>query len=679
MTYKRMTLLTQDPATTTGSTGSPVTDYTTGTPWPAIDLEGVVTEDMEVSLKDNFVLAVNKDRILALEIPEGYSSGGTTMDLIMQNVEDTKKMFLGSAPTEHDAKLAYDLFWLMMDWDGRNAQGIRPLKGMTDKVEAIDSIDALNAYFLDTPPEKQLSAPWVYGPEEDFKDSSHYVLAIGPGELLLKDSAEYSNLTDYGKIKKDAVTELAKKMLIKLGYSEKDAEKKIENCFAFETLIAAKTPSSEQQNSPDFLASIYNIHGYEEVKKAQGKIPVLQKMEKDGFPKAETFLVMIPDYLPMLDELYTQENLPLIKDYMIVSAVVEHAGDLDRECYEWNIAYKNALSGASGMLPDEDIFSPLVAKKLKWPVGRLFAETYLRQEDKDRITEMIRKIIEEYHGIINDADFLSDTTKAKAIEKLDALGIGVFYPDSWEKYECPELNFSSKDEGGSLWQALEAIVAYDLTKSIREYGKPVDKEEWPITPNTVNCGYLRSNNSVYIMGAFAQGQMYNSNMTDEEVLGRLGWVMGHEISHAFDANGGQIDKYGNMNSWWTEEDYAAFLARNEKMVEYYNNMHPWEGQDFHGKIMTGEGCADMGGMKAVLRIAAKSKDFDYDTFFRSLALVWLEKCTLQAAYYQIEDVHPMGYLRVNCTLQQYDEFLDFYGITEGDGMYLAPEDRVNIW
>ena len=157
------------------------------------------------------------------------------------------------------------------------------------------------------------------------------------------------------------------------------------------------------------------------------------------------------------------------------------------------------------------------------------------------------------------------------------------------------------------------------------------------------------------------------------------WVIGHEISHAFDSSGAQFDKDGNMNNWWTEEDYAAFLKRNEKMAAYYNAMHPWAGQDFRGGIMTGEGCADMGGMKAVLRIARQMEGFDYDRLFRSLGEVWLEKGSLQRAYNQINDPHPMGYLRVNGTLQQFDEFLNFYGITEGDGMYLAPEDRVAIW
>ena len=181
------------------------------------------------------------------------------------------------------------------------------------------------------------------------------------------------------------------------------------------------------------------------------------------------------------------------------------------------------------------------------------------------------------------------------------------------------------------------------------------------------------------MGAFARGGMYRSDMSDEELYATVGAVVGHEISHAFDSSGGQFDKNGNLASWWTEEDYAIFQERNAKMADYFNAMHPWEGQDFYGSIMTGEACADMAGIKVMLLLAAENPDFDYDLFFRTFANVWLLKDTLERAYVRINDVHPMGYLRVNGTLQQFEEFLNFYGITEGDGMYLAPEDRVDIW
>ena len=234
------------------------TDYTTGTPWLDCDLDGTVTEATPTSLKDHFALAINKEKILKIRIPEGVPAGGTMTDLQLQNVEDTKKMFLGSRPKTHDARLAYDLFHLMMDWESRNARGAAPLKAATDAIEAVDSIEALNRYFLETPPEEQLAGLWDASAAPDFMDSSHCVLGFASGNLLLEDSAEYRDLTEYGKIKKDAVTVLLKKVLVRLGYSEKEAAQKLENCFAFETLIAPVILTKEEMSSPDFLTKVYN-------------------------------------------------------------------------------------------------------------------------------------------------------------------------------------------------------------------------------------------------------------------------------------------------------------------------------------------------------------------------------------------------------------------------------------
>ena len=654
-------------------------DYTTGTPWLDSDLDGTVTVDTSVNLKDDFALYVNKDKILATQIPEGYAETGTINDVKEKCTEDTKNMFLGEAPKEHDAKLAYDLFWLMMDWDSRNALGIAPLKTAVDEIEAIDSIDALNAYFLEKPVEEQLSGLFASTNLSDFMDSSRNLIAVAGITPLLDDSAEYSKMTDFGRIKKDAVTELARKMLCKLGYSEEEAKKKIDCCFAFETALAPTIATNEDQKKPDYLAQIYNIYSYDELKALEDKLPVPELAAHCGFPKTDKYMVISPGYLQKLNELYTEENLPMIRDYLIVQGTVSSAGSLDRECYEWSVARDNAVSGASGMLPDEDVFAASVSTKLAWPVARLYSETYLRQEDKDRISALVDEILEAYHGVINNAGFLSDATRAKAIEKLEAMNKAVLFPDDWSKYACDGLDFTSKDEGGTLWAAEKRITAFTIAQNVKEFSEPVDNSKWPMPPNIVNCMYYKVSNTMYIFGAFCHGALYSSDMSDEEVYGKLGWVIGHEISHAFDSSGAQFDKDGNMINWWTEEDYNAFLERNQKLADYYNNMHPWKGQDFNGSIMTGEAGADMGGMRAMLLIAAKKKDFDYDTFFRSLADVWFTKQTLQKAYAQINNEHPMSYLRVNGTLQQFEEFLNFYGITEGDGMYLAPEDRVAIW
>ena len=654
-------------------------DYATGTPWLCSDLEGVVTEDTPASLKDDFALAVNKDALLALEIPEGYSYGGTLMDVSLKQADDIRNMFLGDAPQGHDALLAYNLFWLMMDWDSRNALGVAPLKEEIDRVEAVDTLDAMSAYFLELPVESQAGKLWAVESEPDLADSTRRILSMGSCPLLLEDSAEYAAMTDYGAVRKAAATELTRKMLMKLGYSEADAAQKIENCFAFEAKVAPVIYTNEEQRSADYYNRTYNLYTRDALMEAQGKLPVIELMEHMGYPATDRYQVDNPAFLDRLNEVYTEENLPLIRDYLIVHDVIDVAARLDRECYEWKTEYNNALDGATGIVDDATASATEVSKRLEWPVAQLYTETYLKAEDKERIAGMVDDILKAYHGILEEADFLSDETRARAIEKLDAMNLRVLYPDDWEKYSCDGLEIGSPQAGETYWQAVKKVLAYQLAKKAKEYSEPVDWEKWVMPPQIVNCFYDPQGNSINILGAFTQGSLYNSDMSDEELLAKVGTTIGHEISHGFDRTGAQFDKDGNMANWWTDEDYQKFTERNARLAAYYDAMHPWAGQSFHGSIMTGEACADMAGMKVALRIAAQREGFDYDAFFRAYANTWLMKMTLQQAYTVINDNHPMCYLRINCTLQQYDEFLDTYGIAEGDNMYLAPEDRVAVW
>lgn len=660
----------------------PNIDYTTGTPWLCSFLDGNVTVDTPTpDLKDDFYLAVNKDDLASRQIPEGYSICGTLYDVAMQSDEDIKNLFTENSEADsHDAQLALNLYSLFMDWDTRNELGVTPLKEDVDAVEAIDSIEALTEYLGTTPYEDQVGSLYEIAMMDDLDDSSVHVLYIAQGPLFLDDPAEYRELTAYGASIKEARTKLAGRILQKLGYSEEEAAGKIVNCLAFETELAQAMMTKEEQGKPDYISRINNRYTRDELEEAQGELPILDVLEKAmGYPQADSYLLYQPEWLAKLNELYTEENLTKIRDSLIVKEVIASAASLDRECYEWSVECNNAIRGSKGMLPDETVFSSRVAGVLPWPVSRLYTEKYLSQDDKDRISEMIDEILAEYHGIIEEADFLSDETKEAAFGKLETMGKCVLWPDDWSAYDCEELEIASAEEGGTVRDALKAVSRFSIAKNIQDYPEPVDKEKWLYPPTTVNCFYNPQANNITILGAFARGEIYDPDMSEEELYAKLGTVIGHEISHAFDSTGAQFDKDGNMTQWWTEDDLSAFKERNDKLVAYFDKIHPWEGQDYMASIKSGEACADMGGIKCMLRIAAKKDDFDYDEFFRAYADLWAAKGTLGTAQDYIRDSHPFSYLRVNCTLQQYDEFLDFYGIEEGDGMYLAPEDRVNIW
>ena len=656
-------------------------DYTTGSPWICADLDGTVTAETPAELKDDFYLYVNKEELLELEIPQGYPFAGTVMDLVLKQGDDLRNLFEKAEPRTHDEHLAVNLYQLYMDWDTRNALGVAPLKEMVNLVEEIDSTEALKAYFAETPLDKQLYRLIRFSSETSMVDATRYDLTVKGASLMLGDSAEYAELTDYGMIRKESNRELSGKMLVKLGYSAEEAEAMFENCLAFESLLAAAIPTNEEQKKPEFQKQLFeNTVNRETLKEKAGDFPLLDMIEKNaGYPEAERYVLYGAEYPSVLAGLCNEENLERIKDCLIVHGVNSWSSSLDRECYEWSVECSNMINGASGILDDETVFSSLTNSRLEWPVAQLYCSTYLQPGDKERVTAIVEQVVDAYHGIIREADFLSEETKEKAIEKLDSLGTNVLYPDDWAPYSMEGLDFASAAEGGTLVEALKAISAYNLADSVKEFSQPVDRTRWEITPVEINCFYNPSTNSIYILAAFAQGQMYNSGMSNEEIMAKIGMVIGHEISHAFDSSGGQYDKDGNLKNWWTEEDYARFREKNQKLADYFSAISVWEGQHILGSIVTGETCADMAGLKCMLKIASGTENFDYDLFFRSYSKVFLSKNTLQRVLTLLKDEHPFGYLRVNCVLQQFDEFLDYYGIIEGDGMYLAPEERVAIW
>lgn len=664
-----------------GQSAEPVRDLATGTPWLASTFEGVINEDTPSNLKDDFYLYVNKESILNLKIPEGYISAGMMREISDKNENDLKALFTGEAPTDHDEKLAYDLYGLMMDWDTRNEMGIQPLKEKTDAVEQLKTLDEMSAYFEQTPAGQGIGKfLWGFGSMPDILNVDQYILCIQSKAFLLGDSAEYIELTDYGKLKKDAMTKLAEQMLEKLGYSKDDAKKKIDNCLEFEAMLAPAAISERERQRPDYDERSNNYYTRDELAEALGNVPFLGMVEQAyGFPQAEKYRVMEPDYIKKLNELYREENLQLMKDTLIVTKVVGDAWLYDRESYDYNMECSRTIEGTTGSVPDETFFTSKVSDLLPWPVAQMYSRTVLNEDDKARIREVMEEAVAVYHEILNGADFFSEETRAKAIEKLDAITIHSLYPDSWEPYRMEGLNFASKENGGNLSEAIAAMENFEIANMVRKYNEPVNRDEWAYPPQFVNAYYSPTTNSIAVLGAIAFGEIYNQDMTDEELYSRLGSIIGHEISHAFDSRGSQYDKYGNKSSWWTQEDEETFKKRNEKLAEYFNQMHPFEGMDFQGDIMTGEACADMAGLKAMLMIAKTKENFDYDAFFKSHAKLWLRKYVVNYAESQIRDVHPMQYLRCNATLQQFDEFLDFYDIKEGDGMYLSKEDRVAIW
>ena len=208
----------------------------------------------------------------------------------------------------------------------------------------------------------------------------------------------------------------------------------------------------------------------------------------------------------------------------------------------------------------------------------------------------------------------------------------------------------------------------------------MDKDKWKYPPQEVNASYSPSENSICISAGILGGSIYSLDMSREEKYAMIGVAIAHEITHAFDTSGAHYDENGNLRDWWQPEDYTAFRKKADKLIGYYNNVIPMEGMKYSGERVDTEAIADLGGMKCMLRMASSIDGFDYKKFFESYAHLWCSISTAENEWYKAEqDSHPLSYLRVNAVVQQFDEFIETYQIQEGDGMYLAPEDRICVW
>ena len=648
--------------------------------WLNADIQGNVTEDTPAVLKDDFGLFVNKDWILQAEIPAGEFKAGSMED-VQRTLKDRQiALMQDDSLTGHDAELVHKLYALVSDWDYRDAQGVEPAMPVIEALRSIDSLEAVTGYLCDRSNLKR-NYPLTMSVGADLTDPDIYITQIGTPSLMLQDSAEYAERTQAGELYYTLYEQLGTYVLTRLGYSEDEAAQVIENAFALEGLMAEHIKPMSTHYQADYFASLLNYYSPEELEALAGDFPILDMLQAFGLKVGQRFLVTEPDYIAALPELYTEENVALLRDWMTLKAALSMGTLLDRETYKQVEAISNTVMGVTGETSEDDNALQSVLGMLPVPMDNLYIQAYCTQQQRQDMLDIIEDVVAYYRTMLESVDWLSDETREKAIEKLDNMRVNAVYPD--ELGDWSALDFAGIEDGGSLLAANAAVQDYVLSLQSDKIDTAVDKDKWDqLTMQTaqVNAFYNPQNNSINIMAGILSGEIYNEDMSYEQKLGAIGTVIGHEISHAFDTNGSQFDKDGAISNWWTDEDYAAFQARAAKLAAWYDGFIPWDGANYSGQQVQTEAIADMGGMKCLLAIAAQQDNFDYDAFFRQYATVWrMQGLPAYLITLVAQDTHPMRYLRVNATLAQFDEFVDFYGIREGDGMYIAPEDRVAVW
>ncbi len=648
--------------------------------WTNTDVEGAIQLLTKTRLKDDFHMAVNRQWLLFEPIPWGASEASSFMDQTGVVMERKAALMQNDSLTGHDAELMRKLYDLVLDWDSRNALGGDAILSYVEAVSSVQTLEELTDYMISDENVFMLD-PSYYGVAPDLAHPDVYVAILYPLPLMMGDSAQYVQRTAYGELLYGVNRDSTLLVLQKLGRSREEAQAIFDRAFAFDTLIAPHIRPSGAHYEADYLESCLNYYTREELDALCGAYPMTAILDLTATGSSEKFLVTEPEYYRALGEIYTEENMPLIRDWIVYYMVNYLGRFLDRDTYLALDAIESQAVGIEGEASDLDIAMEALESFLPVPMDNLYIQAYCTEEMRRDVLNIIDEVTAHYRVMLENEDWLSPETREKAVEKLDALRIHAVYPDALGDWS--HLDLRGREEGGTLMEAVVKLSAFAAKEGCDKVNQPVDHDEWDqaASPTSeVNAFYSPTDNSITILAGILGGAFYGPDMTYEEKLGGIGMVIAHEISHAFDNDGAKYDKDGHLNNWWAETDYAAFRRRAEKLAAYYDQFVPYEGGTYSGAQVQSEAIADMGSMKCMLSIAREQEGFDYNAYFRQFARVWRTKMLPNALILAVAtDPHPLGCLRTNVTVQQFEEFYETFDIQPGDQMYLAPEDRIAVW
>lgn len=664
----------QSPAAQTPEAEIPAAPPAEAKFWPDPGIEGNLSAQAP-RLQDDFHTAANYDWLKSATLPDGEARYTQFYQLDKDNRGQIIKILTAPASDNADEQLASALYASALDWEARDKAGLGTLQKDYEAILAISDLDSLTE-LLESNPRITMFTPLIHtGVGADSKDSAMNVCTLGSTTLSLQDAAEYREMTAQGKLVKAANDSYYITLLTHFGMSQTDAEQLLADYFDFETKIAAGIYDLEASYDPNFINVIYNPRSFEELEAASPAFPLCKMLAGQHIQYGGKYILTEPEWLAKINELYTEENVPGFRAYLAATFLDGVASYSDSTCVRAVDQWSNDRYGTAGAKSDEDKAYSLCNSLMGELLGRIYVKHYFDEAAKADVTDIIQEVLAQFRTRLQAAGWLTEQTRATAIEKLETMTLRVGYPNGYYPWELLEL-----DKGAPLIEHYARIIAFYNDIFAEELGKPVNRDIWGMPAHEVNAFYNPSDNSINFPAGILQGVFYDKNAPRSHNLGCIGVVIGHETTHAFDSTGSQFDKDGNLNDWWTDADRAAFNERTNKVEAYFDSVEVVDGKHVHGNLTIGESVADLGGVRCSLDLMQQLDDPDYDAFFNAYAGVWAEKITREMRTNRLDtDPHPPCYLRTNITVQQFQEFYDTYGVKEGDGMYLAPEERLTVW
>ena len=649
---------------------------------------GISIEFMDKSVRpqDDFYNYVNGGWMKTAVIPADKSSWGSFNEL-REKTDENSLSILKNILTEKyekgtEGQKIQDLYATYMDMDKRNADGINPIKEDLAKIDAIKNMKDLQKYLIESVKEGNdpLFSWSVRGDLKNSKMNAVYLISASLG--LGKDYYQKENEDNRKTL--EEYTKYVASLLEIIG--EKNATEKAQRVVALEKSFSKTYLTNEEGRDAN---KRYNPKTMEELAKISKNINLVNYLKGAG---VNTDRVIIGElkYYENLDKFINPNNLELIKDYLKVHLVSDNTDYLDQRLDDLSFAfYGQYLKGQQVQRPMDKRALNLINGILGEAFGKIYVQKYFSPEAKKEMEVMIDYLKKSYRQHINNLDWMSATTKEKALEKLSKFNVKIAYPDKWEDYS--KLVIESKNDGVNLYSNLKNIVKWDYEKALEKIGKPVDKTKWGMRPQTVNAYYSPLNNEIVFPAAILQAPFFDFKADPAVNFGGIGAVIGHEIAHGFDDGGARFDGDGNLNNWWTEEDKKNFEVKVKQLADQFSKYEPVKGNFVNGVFTSGENIADLAGVAIAydaLQMYLKDKGnqelisgySQNQRFFLSWATIWRTKSTEKYMINQVKtDPHTPGYFRAFAPLTNVDAFYEAFDVKEGDKHYKKPEDRIKIW
>jgi putative endopeptidase len=655
------------------------------TPKPAsgIDLSGI---DASVRPQDDFFKYLNGGWLKATEIPADKSRWGV-LDMQAENVKPQLRAIIEAAQKDKHAKAGSDtqkigdMYASFMDEAKLQKLGARPLAPELKKIHALHDKAQIPATFAHLAT-LGVTTPYSVSVQQDARESTRYAAYISQSGLGLPDRDYYLKKDDAKMA--DALAKYEQLIAKMLGMAgEKDPAAAAKAVVALETALAQVQWNRVENRDPVKRYNKVEVAKLDTIMPGYDWKAALDSVGVGG--KVDTVIVSQPSYLTGLGEVMAKTDLATWRSYFAWHLISAYAPYLSQDYVDARFDfYGKVLSGTTENEARWKRGVGVIDRSLGEILGRQYVAQQFPAERKARMEELVKNLVAAYGQSIDTLDWMSDATKVEARAKLAKFGVKVGYPNKWRDYS--KLTVQRGDLVGNVMRA----NAFARARNLEKLGQPIDREEWSMTPQTVNAYYSSNKNEIVFPAAILQPPIFDMRADDAVNYGAIGAVIGHEIGHGFDDSGSKSDGDGNLRNWWTDEDRARFQAKADMLGKQYGAFSPVPGYFVDGKLTMGENIGDNSGLAIAfkaykLSLGGKpSPVIDGLTgeqrFYMGWAQAWRGKTREAATIQRIKsDSHSPGEFRANGTLMNQPGFYEAFGVKEGDKMYRAPSERVIIW